>query len=182
MGGLSYNKAVDLLAFFLVPSRIFSIVDRFTFTDVEDFLPLFSLFLGLIGVRFIHRSAKNQDKVSRPLMLLLLVLTLWPILPNFGLFFLAREFQSVNGHWPQVMMDDPRNWYGHVSPRFDKLSHTIGYLEAFSGAWLLIFMALFVVVRGRLSARQRRLCIGLLCFTVFLCLADPGNLHARWLD
>lgn len=152
----------------------------FTFTDAEDFAPLLTLVVGLIGVALIRRP--SQSKASFPLIALLLVLSLWPLLPNFGLFFMARELQSVDGSWPQVMVDDPKNLYGHVSARFDALFHLVNYLEAFSGAWMVVFLALFFAVKSRLSSRQIRLCLGLMVISLFLVLADLGNLYAWWLD
>jgi hypothetical protein len=171
---------MGVFALIFLPFRLVSVFTGFTFTDAEDFGPLITLLIGLIGVALIGRSA--QKKVSPPLIALLLLLSLWPILPNMGLFFMARELQSVHGSWPQVMVDDPKNWYGHVSPRFDALSHLVAYLEAFSGAWMAIFLALFLAVRSRLSGRQRQVCIVLTIISLLLVLADPGNLYAWWED
>ncbi len=171
---------MGLFALIFLPFRFLSIFTGFTFTDAEDFGPLLTLVVGLIGVVLIGRS--RQDKASLPLILLLLLLSLWPLLPNFGLFFMARELQSVHGSWPQVMVDDPKNKYGHVSPLFDALFHLVNYLEAFSGAWMVVFLAFFFAVKSRLSSKQRRLCLGLMFISLFLVLADLGNLYAWWLD
>lgn len=163
-----------------LPFRFLSIFTGFTFTDAEDFAPLLALVVGLVGVVLIRRSA--QGKASFPLLSLLLLLSLWPLLPNFGLFFMARELQAVDGSWPQVMLDDPKNLYGHVSPLFDSLFHLVNYLEAFSGAWMVVFWALFFAVKSRLSSKQCRFCLGLMFISLFLVLADLGNLYAWWLD
>jgi hypothetical protein len=80
------------------------------------------------------------------------------------------------------MVDDPKNLYGHISPRFDRLFHVVNYLEAFSGAWLAVFLLLSFAVKARLSTNQRRLCLGLMCLSLFVALLDPGNLYAWWLD
>ena len=164
----------------LLPLRALLIFTSFTFTDAIDYAPLLSLIVSFVGIVLIRRS--SQSRASFPLLILLITLSLWPLLPNFGLFFLARELQSVQGSWPQVMVDDPKNWYGHVSPRFDALFHLVNYLEAFSGAWMVVFLALFFSVKPRLSSKQRWLCLGLMFASLFLVLADPGNLYAWWLD
>lgn len=171
---------MGLFALFLVPFRFISVFTGFTFTDVEDFTPILSLVIGVFGVFLIRRSPTS--KATLPLISLLLVLSLWPLLPNFGLFFMARELQSVHGSWPQVMVDDPKNLYGHVSPHFDKLFHVVNYLEAFSGAWMAIFIALFFAAKPRLSPSQYRLCSGLMILSLFTVIVDPGNLYAWWMD
>lgn len=163
-----------------LPFRFVSIFTGFTFTDAEDFAPFLTLLSGLLGVVLIRRS--RQDKASFPLNCLLILLSLWPILPNFGLFLMARELQAVQGSWPQVMVDDPKNKLGNLSPRFDALFHVVNYLEAFSGAWMVVFVALFFAVNSRLSSTQRRFCIGPMTVSLFLVLIDPGNLYEWWLD
>jgi hypothetical protein len=70
----------------------------FTFTDPEDFLPMISLFIGLSCAAFLGCSVGK--KASSGLLGSLLLLSLWPILPNFGLYFMARELQIVHGSWP----------------------------------------------------------------------------------
>lgn len=171
---------MGIFAFIFLASRVVSIFNGFTFTDAEDFLPLASLIIGLIGVVLICRSAR--EKVSAVLFGALVLLSLWPLLPNFSLFFMARELQAISGNWPQVMVDDPKNWYGHVTPHFDALFHLTNYLEAFSGAWMVIFFALFFAIRTRFSLMQKRAIIGLMGFSLLLMLFDPGNLSAWWID
>lgn len=171
---------MGIFALIFLPLRFFSIFARFTFTDAEDFLPMASLIIGLIGTIFIYRSVR--EKVSAALMFLMLLLSAWPILPNIGLYFMAREFQAANNSWPQVMVDDPKNQYGHTTPLFDALFHVVNYLEAFSGAWMVVFFALFFAMRTRFSLIQQRVVIGLMVFSLLLVLLDPGNLYAWWMD
>ena len=166
--------------FFLLPFRIFQVFGGFDFTDPEDFAPLLTLGIGLICAASIVRF--SPKKASVPLICSLLILTLWPILPNFGLYFMARELQSVRGTWPQVMIDDPKNAYGYISSQYDALYHVVNYLEAFSGAWMIIFVALYFATKSRLSRAQQRLCLGSMAFTLLLFLIDFGNLYAWWLD
>jgi hypothetical protein len=171
---------MGIFALILLPFNLISVFAGFTFTDAEDFTPLLSLLIGLVGVFLIARSP--QEKASPSLIALLLLLSLWPLLPIFALFFMAHELQSVHGSWPQVMVDDPKNWYGGVSPRFDGLFHLVNYLGAFSGAWMVVFVALFLVAKSRLSRIQRRLCLSLMFISMLLVVVDPGNLHAWWMD
>lgn len=178
------------LALFLLPLRVYRIFAGFTFTDVEDFLPLLSLLIGLSGIASIYRSSlairhnasTKENPVSRPLYLLLLLLSLWPVLPTYGAFFLALELQSVQGHWPQVMVDDPKGWYESLSPRFDALFDLMGYLEAFSGAWMILFFVLLSVVRRRLTRVQFHLCLAFLGASLLLFVIDPGNFYTWWMD
>ena len=163
-----------------LPFRVIQIFAGFDFTDAVDFGPVITLFIGLLGVCCIYYSPKK--KASLPLILPLVLLSLWPLLPNFGLLFMAREFQSVQGAWPQVMVDDPKNLYGGISPQFDALFHLTNYLEAFSGAWMVIFFTLFFAIQSRLSLMQKRVIITLSCFSALTVLFDPGNLYAWWMD
>ena len=171
---------MDFFALILLPFRVLEVFEGFTFTDVEDFTPLLTLFGGLICAALIGRA--SDKKVSKQLVLSMTALSFWPILPNVGLYFMARELQSVHGSWPQVMVDDPKNWFGHVSPRFDSLFHLVNYLEAFSGAWMVVFLALFLAAKSRFSTNQRRLFISLTAFSLLVVFLDPGNLYAWWMD
>jgi hypothetical protein len=98
------------------------------------------------------------------------------------MFFLAREFQSVYGSWPQVFVDTPWDRLGNVSPKYDALFRIATYLEAFSGAWMVIFSLLFFTVRSRLSVLQGWICLSLMFISLFLVLIDPGNLYEWWMD
>jgi hypothetical protein len=171
---------MGIFALYFLIFRVAAIFTGFTFTDVEDFGPILSLLIGLLGAVLIHRAP--HKRTSLPYISLMLLLSAWPLLPNFGLFFMARELQSVSGTWPQVMIDDPKNWYGHATPEFDALFHLINYLEAFSGAWMIVFVALFFAAKARLSSAQRRLLLGLTFISFVLALCDPGHLYAWWLD
>jgi hypothetical protein len=179
---------MGVFALILLPFNLLSVFTGFTFTDVEDFMPLLTLIIGLSGVALIRLSSQNetsQNKASPPLIALLIMLSLWPILPQLGLFFLAREFQSVYGSWPQVFVDTPWTLSGEpqkVSPQYSALFRLVNYLEAFSGAWMVIFLALFLVVMPRLSSNQRRLCLSLMFVALLLVVADPGHLYAWWMD
>lgn len=171
---------MGLFLLMFLPLRVIQIFTGFTFTDPEDFLPLLSVLLGFIGSIIIGYS--RQEKVDVSCMALILILTLWPVMPNSGLFFMAQEFRSVTGAWPQVMVDDPRNWQGHVSPAFDALSSCVNYLHAFSGAWMLVYIMVLFAVRSRLSVGQRRMCFVALAGVLLVSVFDPGHLYAWWLD
>jgi hypothetical protein len=163
-----------------LPYRVMLIFFGFSFRHLEDFGPLLSLTSGLTGAYFIRRSP--QEKPSIPLVALLLLLSLWPILPNLGIFLMAREFQAVHGSWPQVTVDNPENWLGLVSPQFDTFHRLVDYLEAFSGAWMVAFLTLFFAARPRFSVAERRSIMGLLLLWLIVMVLDPGNLYVWWMD
>lgn len=163
-----------------LPFRLFLVFTGFTFTDLQDFAPLFSLVIGLMGAGIIWNSPPK--KASLALIFLMCLLSLWPILPNIGLYFMAHQIQSIQGTWPQVMVDDPKNWYGHATPQFDVLFNLVGYLEAFSGAWMVVFFTLLYGARSRFTSVQWRLFVGLVIIMILIFLLDPGHLYAWWLD
>lgn len=160
--------------------RVLEIFTGFTFADVEDFAPLLSLIIGLVAAFALYRT--RNEKASYAILAVMLLLSLWPVLPNISLYFMAREFQAVHGSWPQVMVDDPKNWLSAVSPRFDRLFSLTSYLEAFSGAWMVIFFVLYPILKSRFSLVQRRVLCSIVLAGLFILLADPGSLYAWWLD
>ena len=99
----------------------------------------------------------------------------WPL-------FLARENQRVQAAWPQPMVDSPESCLGHVSPYFDCLLHVVNYLEAFSGARMVIFLTLFFGAKIHLPLALRRWCVGLTLVSLAIVVIDLGNLYAWWLD
>jgi hypothetical protein len=169
-----------LYLLFTLPFRVFQAFEGFDFTDLEDFMPVFSLALGLVAA--ISIGCSRKEKVSPVLMLCMALLSLWPLLPNMGLYFLARELKPFGVMWPQVMVDDPRNWLGHASPRYEAIHSLISYLEAFSGAWMVISLALYFAVRSKLTIRQAKTLSGLYLLTVLVFVLDPGHLYEWWLD
>jgi hypothetical protein len=160
--------------------RVFDIFDAFTFTDLQDFMPLVSLIVGLMSAGIIYNSPKK--KASLTLIILMCLLACWPILPNVGLYFMAHQFQLHFGSWPQSMVDDPKNYYGQVSSLFDSLSHLVVYLNAFSGAWMVTFFALYFAAKSQLTLMQRKIIIGLMMIILVISILDPGHLYAWWLD
>ncbi len=165
---------------FLLLLRPFSVFSGFDFTNWQDFLPLVSLAVGVCGAAMLVRA--RDKRATSGLVALMLFLSLWPLLPNLGLLFLAREVQHLAGSWPQVMVDDPKNWYGHASPFYDGLFHVIVYLEAFSGAWMIAFVAIFFAAKPKFTVVWRRVFVGLTLSSLLVFLIDPGNLFAWWLD
>lgn len=165
---------------FILLIRVLDTFDAFTFTDLQDFMPLLSLVVGLMGAGIIYCSPKK--KASSLLIILICLLALWPILPNIGLYYMAHQFQLHVGSWPQVMVDDPKNQYGHISSSFDSLSHLVVYLNAFSGAWMVTFFALYFASKSRFTPMQRRIIIGLMVFMIAISVLDPGGLYAWWMD
>lgn len=159
--------------------RIFMIFFGFTFTDIEDYTPLLSLVIGIILTLLICR---RREKASAGLTLSLYLLSLWPVLPSVSLFFMARQLQHVFGAWPQIIVDDPKSWYGHVTPLYDALFHLTHYLEAFSGAWMILFFALYFGAKSRLDPLQRKIIMGLMIVMLIVYVMDPGHLGAWWLD
>lgn len=169
-----------MFALILLLFRPFLMFFGFDFTDWQDFLPLVSLIGGIGGACWLTRTP--QKRATPGLIALMSLLSLWPILPNLGLFFLARELQHISGEWPQVMADDPKNWFGQASPLYDALFHIVDYLDAFSGAWMIIFIAIFFAAKPKFSVGWRRVFIGLTIISVLVFLFDPGNLTEWWLD
>ena len=169
-----------MFALILFLFRPFLIFLNFDFTDWQDFLPMVSLIVGIGGACWLFHSP--QKKATPALIVLMSLMSLWPLLPNLGLFFLARELQSISGHWPQVMSDDPKNWFGHATPLYDSLFRVVDYLDAFSGAWMIIFVAIFFAAKPKFSVSWRRVFIGLTIVSVLVFLFDSGNLYEWWLD
>lgn len=162
-------------------SWVFAIFFGFTFTDLPDYGPFLTLFVGLWGAFVL--AVSPPKRASPALVALMSLLALWPVVPHMGLFFLARELQRFNnGAWPQVMVDDPKNRLGHVSPQYDALFHAVNYLEAFAGAWLVLFFTLFLALRSRFSRACQYLFIALVVDSMLVFIFDPGNLYAWWLD
>lgn len=172
---------MGIFVLLFAPFRFVHIFLGFTFTDIEDFIPVLSLICGLVAVAIMCRRNRLAKAASPVLLALLYILSLWSLLPNVALLFLAREHQAQRGNWPIVLINDPKNAYG-LSPLYDGLFHLVAYFEAFSGAWMVIFGALFATVYPRLSMWQRRFTIGLNCFAFLLVVIDPGNLYAWWWD
>ena len=160
--------------------RPFSIFFDFDFTDWQDFLPLASLVIGIGGACWLYHSTRKR--ATPGLIALMSLLSLWPLLPNLGLFFLAREVQHLGGTWPQVMVDDPKNWYDDASPLYQHLFHIVAYLEAFSGAWMIVFVAVFFAAKPKFTVGWRRFFTAFTIISVLIFLFDPGNLYAWWLD
>lgn len=163
-----------------IPFRRLCIFNNFTFTDAEDFGPLLLLVIGGILALLVGRFPRERTIPS--VFVLLVALSVSPLLPNICLYLMAHEFQAVHGSWPQVMVDDPKHFYGHLSPRFDRLAQAVAYLEAYSGAATVVFAALFFAVRPYLSYMQRRWLLCLAALAVLVVVLDPGNLYAWFLD
>jgi hypothetical protein len=163
-----------------LPYRVMLIFFGFSFKNIEDFAPLLSLIVGLAGAFFIRRSP--QEKPSPVLIATLVLLSVWPILPNIGIFLMAREFESVHGSWPQVTVDNPSNWLGLVSLEFDTFSRLVDYLEAFSGAWMVTFLTVFFAAKSRFPVVQRRTIIGFTLVWLVVIVLDPGHLYTWWMD
>ena len=80
------------------------------------------------------------------------------------------------------MVDDPKNWFGQATPLYDTLLPVVDYLEAFSGAWMIVFLAIFFAAKPKFNVIWRRIFIGLTIISVLVFLLDLGNLYAWWLD
>lgn len=173
---------MNILGIMLLPLRMVDVFTGFTFTDWEDFAPMLTVLVGLLTAGYLCFHRARQKPISWPLLTSMIVLSCAPLLPNIAIFFMAREFQVTQGAWPQVMVNDPKGFLGHISPRFDHLNNLEAYLEAFSGAWMLVYVCLLVAVKSRLSPVQQRLLIGVMCAALVLCAFDPGHLYAWWMD
>lgn len=152
----------------------------FTFTDLIDFLPLFSLLIGMGGIGLVR--CNKQTTLSPPLIALLFVLSLWPLLPHLGMLLLAQEFSYVQGYWPQVFIDDPHNAVGYVSPRYDAYHSSVVYLQAFAGAWMLVHPAFLIALRKRMSRKLLAVNLFVLFLALLFMVIDPGHVYAWWVD
>ena len=166
---------MGIIAFILLPFRVLSIFTGFTFTDIEDYGPLLTLVVGIVALATMRRQ--NQKSATLPLMLVMVLLAFGPLLPNLGIYFLATEFQSIYGSWPEPMVDD-----SHRSGNISVLYSPVSYLEAFSGAWMVLFVAYCCTLNNRFSERQSKLILGTMFLSLFVVLLDPGKLYTWWLD
>ena len=169
-----------MFALILLLYRPFSMFFDFDFADWQDYLAPLSLIIGIGGAMLLTRT--RNEKATPALIALMSLLSLWPILPNLGLLWLALELRKISGAWPQVMVDDPKNWVGHATPLYDGLFHVVAYLEAFSGAWMIVFWTIFFAAKAKFSVAWRRVFIGLTMLWFLIFMGDPGNLYAWWLD
>ncbi|WP_309714662.1 hypothetical protein [Armatimonas sp.] len=172
MGTLLLFLGLTWYVYFL---RCFCILGSFTFTDWDDFVPLALLLLG-IGL------ALNTARVPTWFPRLVLgICALAPALPHIPLYFMAREAQIFLGHWPQMMVNDPK-WLVGRSPGYDLWNHRVAYVEAYSGALFLVFWALFFALWSRLNIWQRTAYLLLFLAAHLVLQCDPGGLYAWWLD
>lgn len=177
---LLYLPAMTMYCALLLALRALTIFDGFTFTDVVDFTPVSTLFIGLTAAYALKRAPVKP--ASSALQTTMKLLALGPLLPHLALWGMASQFRSHAGIWPQAMVNDPMNLRGHISPFFDGLSELVTYLEAISGAWLVIFLVLHFSTRERIGSTQRRLQCGLAMGSLVLLAMDPGDLYRWWLD
>lgn len=160
--------------------QFLSIFLDFDFTDWEDFTPLISLVLGIAGAIYFNTQKKKPPSIA--VYVLMVLLAIWPILSNIGLYFLAREYQSLFRSWPEVMVSDPKNVYGNGHVTYDSLFQVVSYLQAFAGAWMANFIALFLANGPRLSATGTRIIWTTFGISMLLYFLDIGNLSAWWID
>lgn len=158
---------------------IFEIFDGFTFTDWYDFVPLACLLIGLVSTAVITHL--DRCPASFWLKGFLGALALWPLYPSIALFMLAQQVVKSDGHWPQVMIDDPKNLVG-LSPTYDFWFHATFYFEAVAGAALVSFAALFLTNQDRLSYNWRQTILCICGVSMLFSIADPGHLIEWWMD
>lgn len=159
---------------------VFSIFEGFTFTDWFDFAPAVTLAVGTLTASWLGRY---RDKQASPaLVALLLLLAFWPLAPVVGLYFLAREVVAVQGQWPRVMIDDPKNLLGHTSALYDTLFSLVPYLEAFAGVWLVVFLVLMWRCKPRFSPQVWGLGWVVMGLSYVVYAVDWWGLYAWWWD
>lgn len=160
--------------------RIWLIQNGIPFDDRTDYVFAVALLAGLVMGR---KGKEPERKMPSPALLAnLVLLSCWPILHHIGLWALANEFQRVNHSWTQMMVDDPKNSYGRISPKFDALYDYIDGLALLGLFWMFLLLALFIVNWRRLTVLWRVLIPALVCFWITVFLSDPGGVFAWWLD
>jgi hypothetical protein len=128
------------------------------------------------GIWLVRRN--EQSKLSWPLVVLLVTLSLWPLLPHTGMYLMAQEFQRVDGYWPQVLIDDPKNAEGRVSSRIDTYSSAVIYLQDFAGAWMLVQPVFLIVLRQRIAPKLLAASLFVLFLALLFMVIDPGHVFA----
>ena len=155
-------------------------ISEFTFTDAVDFAPIGSLCL-LVGW-FIALALHPEWRVPKGLLLALMgALALWPLWEYIGLYPLALQAQKMVGHWPQLMVDDPKGLLKHAAS-YDYWYRFCAYCMAFGGVAMICFLVGMFALKPRLSSFLRT-GLWLLCFAgLVVSFFDPGGLIAWWLD
>jgi hypothetical protein len=167
---------IVVLSCFNILGWLIQIFFGFTFTDWYDYFPLLLL---LFGVPWILSRWHRADELNTPpLWKPLVFLSFVPLLPTMALTRLAAYATQMLGHWPAVMVDDPK-WLGGKNLGFDHWAILVAYADAYAGVGVCFFAALLLTEWRKLKPWVRvALCAG---FAAALA-CDPGNVNAWWLN
>ena len=154
----------------------------FTFTDAIDFGPAAVIAIALVGLAARHALRPHPEAWLRFARRAAYVLTVLPPAIYLGTLYLLAWYGSrAIGHFPQPMIDDPKNIAGHNAP-YQTMYHVVDYTEAFVGALVWVWAALLLHLRRRLTGVQWAILVAvfLLSWTVFM--IEPGRRFEWWLD
>lgn len=186
----SAEKCLTLAALFvLVPLSLLLLwlfllnpFAAFTFTDAIDFVPGGMIVGTLAALALRHWRRPYPPAWARlAIILLFSFAVLTPLFLYVPLHQMAEQAALLIGHWPQVMVNDPK-LMGENDAVYQNLRNRCGYAFAFVGWGLWTQIALFLHLRHSLSSRQTR------AFFIFSALAwllfffEPGHLFAWWMD
>ncbi len=154
----------------------------FTFTDAADFFfaTLIVVTLGLVIFRHTKRPYPTWwVRFASASSFLLAVLT--PLVPLAALYLLSWRAETVLGHWPRALIDDPK-YICNGDALYHKLRNAAIYASAFAGWGLFTWAALLLHLWGRLSKKQLLWQMGvfLAAWVAFSC--EPGERYWWWQD
>jgi len=154
----------------------------FTFTDPSDFLSAGLIVLTVTALAVQHRRWPYPISWVRFASAAAFVLAvLAPFVPLVVLYLLSHRAETLIGHWPRPLVDDPK-YIGADDPAYRSLSRAFVYASAFAGWGLFTWGALLFHLRCSLTAARLRWLMGvfLAAWIVFLC--EPGGRYIWWLD
>jgi len=139
-----------------------------------------SFALGIYSAIYLNRHKDKPPSVA--FYALMILLAFWPVLGNFGLYFLALEYQHLFGVWPEPMVNDPKHAYGQGHQTYDAIYDIVDVLYGFAICWMILFFTLFCTNWTRLS-KIWRITLSAICFaTIAAFIWDFGALFTWMLD
>lgn len=152
----------------------------FTFTDAVDFGPVVVLVASFAALALRHWCKPHSLRwIATARISAFLFAALPPFLCYGALYMLALRAQVAIGHWPCLMIDDPKYIAVH-NVAYQQMRHVVAYAEAFAGTFVWIWVALVVHLRRRLT-RMQWVALILLFYASWL-LYVSSDLFAWWLD
>ncbi len=155
---------------------------NFTFTDAPDFI-----FAGLINVSItlvVWRHVKKPYperwiKFASASAFVFAILA--PLIPLIALYALSFRAEALIGHWPHVMINDPK-WIGKDDAIWGLLLHVNCKAEAFAGWGLFTWAALMLHLRRSLTTKQLIWHVVIFVAAWMIFLYEPGGRFWWWMD